>query len=192
MICREALLMKLLQLGITREMLNFIKSFLTNRSFQVRIDSSYSEVKNLENGVPQGSILSPILFSILINDLPDVFSCPAALYADDCCFCQVGTDISQLNNIIQDNLNSVQAWCSKWGFEISLPKSAAVLFTRKRTAPDKKIKLNQTEIPIKSEFNISIRVRNVSARYLWSVIDPLCNNLVAGLQPYFHYLLLYH
>ena len=54
---------KLLQLGITGEMLNFIKSFLTNRSFQVRINSSYSEVKNLENGVPQGSILSPILFS---------------------------------------------------------------------------------------------------------------------------------
>ena len=54
---------KLLQLGITGEMFNFIKSFLTNRSFQVRINSSYSEVKNLENGVPQGSVLSPILFS---------------------------------------------------------------------------------------------------------------------------------
>ena len=98
MVCREALLLKLLQLGITGEMFNFIKSFLTNRSFQVRIDSSYSEVKNLENGVPQGSILNPILFSILINDLPNVFSCPAALYTDDCCFWQVGTDISQLNN----------------------------------------------------------------------------------------------
>ena len=82
MVCREALLLKLLQLGITGEIFSFIKSFLTNRSFQVRIDSSYSEVKNLENGVPQGSILSPILFSILINDLPDVFSCPAALYAE--------------------------------------------------------------------------------------------------------------
>ena len=81
-------------------MFNFIKSFLTNRSFQVQMNLSYSEIKNLENGVPQGSILSPILFSILINDLPDVLSCSAALYEDDCCFWQVGTDISQLNNII--------------------------------------------------------------------------------------------
>ena len=73
MVCREALLLKLLQLGITGEMFNFNKSFLSNRSFQVRINSSYSEVKNLENGVPQGSALSPIFFSLL-NDLPDVLS----------------------------------------------------------------------------------------------------------------------
>ena len=85
-VCREALLLKLFQLGITGEMFNFVKSFLTNGAFQVQIDLSYSEVKNLENGVPQGSILSPILFSILINNLPDVFSCPAVLYADNCCF----------------------------------------------------------------------------------------------------------
>ena len=53
MVCREALLLKLLQLGITGEMFNFIKSFLTNRSFQVRIDSSYSEAKNLETVYPK-------------------------------------------------------------------------------------------------------------------------------------------
>ena len=106
----------------------------------------------MENGVPQGNILSPILFSILINDLPNVLSCPAPLYAKDCCFWQVGTDISQLNKIIQDNLSSVQAWCSKWDFKFSLPKSAAVLFTSKQTLPVTNIKLNQTEIPIKSEF----------------------------------------
>ena len=56
MVSREALLLKLLQLGITGEIFNFIKSFLTNRSFQVQIDSSYSEVKNLENGVPHGIV----------------------------------------------------------------------------------------------------------------------------------------
>ena len=56
--CREALLLKLLQRGISAEMFNFMKTFLTNRTFQVRIDSSYSQSKDLENGLPQGSILA--------------------------------------------------------------------------------------------------------------------------------------
>ena len=100
MVCREALLLKLLQLGISGKICNFIKAFLTNRTFQIRIDSSYSQSKDLEHGLPQGSILSPILFSIMINDLPNVFTCPAALYAHDCCLSQVGTDIYQLNDIV--------------------------------------------------------------------------------------------
>ena len=107
MVCRDALLLKLLRLGISGEMFNFIKSFLTNRTFQVRIDSSYSHTKKLENGLPQGSILNPILFSIMINDLPNVLTCPAAFYADDCCFWEVGANINQLNNIVQENLNRV-------------------------------------------------------------------------------------
>ena len=100
MVCRDALLLKLLRFGISGEIFNFIKSFLTNLIFQVRIDSSYSHTKKLENGLPQGSILSPILFSIMINDLSNVLTCPAALYADDCCFWEVGTNINQLNNTV--------------------------------------------------------------------------------------------
>ena len=152
MVCRDALLLKLLRLGISGEMFNFIKSFLTNRTFQVRIDSSYSHTKKLENGLPQGSILSPILFSIMINDLPNVLTCPAALFADDCCFWEVGTNINQLNNTVQKNLNRVNEWCSKWGFKVSKSKSAAVLFTRMRGVPNTSFNLDNTIIPIKSEF----------------------------------------
>ena len=143
----------------------FIKSFLTNRTFQVRIDSSYSHAKNLANGLPQGSILSPKLFSIIINDLPHVLTCPAALYADDCRFWEVGTNISQLSyNTLQENLNIVNEWCSKWGFKTSKSKSAAVLFTRKRGVPDISLSLDKHHHT--DQIQISMPLHNFSGKWL--------------------------
>jgi len=67
-------------------MFSFIRSILSNRSFQVRVGSSLSQTKYPANGIPQGSILSPVLFSILINDLPGGIRSWTALYADDFSF----------------------------------------------------------------------------------------------------------
>jgi len=76
MVSHQVLLFKLVQMGINRRMFNFIKSFLSHRMFQVRLGSSLSFTKTLENGIPQGSVLSPILFTIAINDLPKSISSP--------------------------------------------------------------------------------------------------------------------
>jgi len=62
MVNKEVLLSKLLSYGISGRMFHFIRSFLSNRTFQVRIDSTLSMTKRLENGTPQGSVLNPILF----------------------------------------------------------------------------------------------------------------------------------
>jgi len=59
--------------------IGYIKSCINDRTFQVKILTSYSEVKTSENGLPQDSILSPILFSIAINDLPDCVNAHATL-----------------------------------------------------------------------------------------------------------------
>ena len=119
-------------------------------------------------------VLSPILFSIMVNDLPSVFTCPAALYADDCCFWQVGTDIAQLNGFVQENLNRVYAWCSKWGFRVSESKSAAVLFTRKRNVPDISLKFDNKVIPFKSEFKylgLFFQTNGTYTKHISYVID---------------------
>jgi len=69
LVCRNVLLLKLLNVGINGNMFNFIRYFLTNRSFRIRVSSTLSTVKSLKNGIPQGSVLSPLLFSVMINDL---------------------------------------------------------------------------------------------------------------------------
>ena len=61
-------------------MINFFAAVLTNRSFQVL---AHSQVKNLNNGIPQGSVLSPLLFAAMINDLPTCLNCEVALFADN-------------------------------------------------------------------------------------------------------------
>jgi len=66
---KKVILAKLINLGINGRMLKFI-SFLSNHTFQVRVGSTLSMPKQLDTGTPQGSILSPLLFTIAINDLP--------------------------------------------------------------------------------------------------------------------------
>ena len=130
----------------------FIKSLLTNRTFQVRVSTSYSEVHDLENGIPQGSTLSPILFSIMINDLSESIDCPVALYADDCCFFQVGKNILNIHKCIEKNLNQVKQWSDKWGLKFSPTKSAAVLITKLRKLPNLRLEIGNMDIPFKTEY----------------------------------------
>ena len=134
-VSKEALLLKLLEFGINGNMFSFIRSFLSHRSFQVRVGSSLSQIKFPANGLTQGSVLSPVLFSILIHGLPDSIRSRTALYADDFSFLESGSCIRHVNDLCQQSLTKVEKWCDKWGFQISQSKSAAVLFTNKRNLP---------------------------------------------------------
>jgi len=96
MVSHQVLLFKLVQMGFNGRIFNFMNSFLSRRTFQVRLGSSLSTTKTLETGMPHGSVLSPILFTIAINDLPKSISSPSALYADDCCFWESGSNTEQL------------------------------------------------------------------------------------------------
>jgi len=130
----------------------FINSYISRRTFQVWLGSSLSTTKTLENGIPQGSVLSPILFTIAINDLPKSISSPSALYADDCCFWESGSNIEQLYHLCQTSLNKIAAWCTKWGFRVSPSKSAAVLFTEKRKTIAHKLTLCSSDVPLIKEY----------------------------------------
>ena len=80
----QILLRKLEEIGIRGLSLDFFRNYLTNRQQFVRLNGANSSLKQISIGVPQGSILGPILFLIYINDLPDISSnLNFTLFADD-------------------------------------------------------------------------------------------------------------
>ena len=149
---RDGLLTKLYQLGIRGIMLRWIRSMISNRTFQVRIGNKFSDEARLENGIPQGSVISPLLFAVMVNDLPEEISTDNGLFADDVAFWESGTSISRLLNSAQSTLNKINEWCLRWGFNISKTKSVALLFTKKRKIPPLRLYLDASLIQFVDQF----------------------------------------
>ena len=104
------LLTKLSSFGINGKMLNTIKDFLSDRTFRVCVGDYKSEKFDVSSGVPQGSVLGPILFLLYINDLPDNIKNSIALFADDLkMVAKSGT--KKMN---QDDIGSLVLWQNKW------------------------------------------------------------------------------
>ena len=111
--------------GITGNVFSFIKNFLTDRTMQVKVGNTLSQTYLLENGTAQGSVISPLLFLIMINDLPDCLQgVESSLFADDSCIFKSGKNLDHIRNSIQENLSKVSDWCNHWGFKINLEKNS--------------------------------------------------------------------
>ena len=83
-ICHHNPMVKLQHLGTSREVLKWFESYLTDRQQSTRVGISLSDPLTATHGVPQGSILAPMLFSLYMNDLPSVVKCSRAKsYVDD-------------------------------------------------------------------------------------------------------------
>ena len=79
------LLSKMSFIGFGNKTIEWFRSYLSNRSFQISIDKTLSMPTEIDFGVPQGSILGPLLFLICVNDMPQSFKSVLWLYADDAC-----------------------------------------------------------------------------------------------------------
>ena len=107
------LLHKLRLVGIRNKCLYWINSFLSGRRQRVVLRKGMSDWKNITSGVPQGSILGPILFLIYVNDLPESVLSTAKMFADDT---KIYNNISSLSDceLLQQDLNSLSAWSKLW------------------------------------------------------------------------------
>src|SRR6218665_1758613 len=146
------LLRKLQNYGIVGNVANFITNFLSNRTFQVKVGTEFSNKFPQENGTPQGSVISPLLFLIMINDIPSgPDGVDMSLFADDSAVYFGSTNTKLLVNKIQQSMNAISNWCNENGFKISINKTTGVLFTNKNKSNIPKIKINIGNEDIKIE-----------------------------------------
>jgi len=134
----DRLLYKLYQqAGITGRAWGWLRSFLSDRSFCITQGSLASQFVPATAGVPQGAVLSPLLFIIYINDLailPPILRMTLAMFADDVAAWPSVINLHIRSQVKQMRLflKYVSEWSEKWKLEFSLSKSNLVTFTRKR------------------------------------------------------------
>ena len=149
---RNALLYKLATIGLSSKILNIFKKLYNGTSCQVWDGSSLSESFTVSQGVKQGCLLSPVLFSIYLNDLSDFLPCgveiagtvvKVLMYADDIVLLADSPENLQLM------INALYDYCSCWSLKLNLDKSKIMVF-RKSNRISKNLRwyygLNQVEI----------------------------------------------
>ena len=155
-VSHSKLLWKLHQYGIRGKVLSWIQAFLGNRSQQVVIDGEESDSIPVNSGVPQGSVLGPILFLAYINDLPGGISSQVRLFADDTAL-YLTIKGEEDSSALQKDLDTLSVWESKWDMQFNPSKCQVVQVTG-----------SKSKKPINSEYILHGQVLETvtCARYL--------------------------
>ena len=125
------LALKLKYDGIEGKILDWINSSLSNRMQKVVLEGSISENVSVTSGVPQGSVLGPVLFLLYINDLPNSLTSKVRLFADDAIVYSEINSISD-SQILQQDLDKLTLWEKTWLMEFNPIKCEVLSVTRKR------------------------------------------------------------
>ena len=123
--------MKLHSYGIRSATLRWIQAFLGNRRQKVVVEGEESDSVPVTSGVPQGSVLGPILFLVYINDLPDDIVSQVRLFADDTAI-YLALENKSDSDKLQRDLDRLQTWEARWDMEFNPSKCQVVRVTSSR------------------------------------------------------------
>lgn len=139
---------KLLAYGFEGKVLSLISDFITGRSQRVVLPNGFSQWSNLSSGVPQGSVLGPLLFLLYINDIVDLFTGEVSvkLFADDIKIYMEIKDSSE-TAIFQKAIDNVDEWARKWQLKLSIGKCQHMLITLRRHVYPTNYLLNAKALP---------------------------------------------
>ena len=161
-VSHNILLQKLYHYGIRGPAHKLIESYLTSRKQFVSIDNVNSFAQSINIGVPQGSILGPLLFLIYINHLPNAISSQPLLFADDTCIMLSDSSLPNLETKCNTELNQLKNWCNTNKLQINPKKSNVLLIPSK---------LNSSPLNLKIYYDNSLIVCQESCKYLGTNLD---------------------
>ena len=145
---RAGIVRDLHQTGMRGLLPKYVSEFLKTRKFKVKVGSVTSPEYEQQNGVPQGSVLSVLLFSLKMNSVTRCFPLNSrfmySLYVDDLQISYRHPDLREIEKVLQKTLNDLQSWSKINGFKFSTPKTKLVHFSkRNQTTPLPQLKLYQ-------------------------------------------------
>ena len=127
------LLGKLSSLGVHGTEQLWFKSYLTDRNQCVSIGGETSELNSVQYGVPQGSVLGPLLFIVYVNDIQEqVKQCKITLYADDTAIFFASKDVNQVQAALQEDMKNVHLWLNSNKLTLNVKKTKLMLYGSKK------------------------------------------------------------
>jgi len=165
---------------IANNTLQFFQSYLINRHQSVMVNGLNSSHGLVNRGVPQGSVLGPLLFSIFINDLPlhiSDASVTCDMFADDATIHTPDLSISSVNKRLQQSLRDVSRWCEKNSMVLNPLKTECMLIATRQKLQLKPLALNLTinDHPIKQVTEHRLLGLIIDSQLSWKAhIDQLC------------------
>ena len=158
------LLRKLRALGLGPSFIDWIKNYLLDRQQQTRANDVTSSKATVNRGVPQGSVLGPLLFVAYVNDVCEVIPHGSSyLYADDLAVLVSGKNVDTICVSMQENLDSLAAWCNTNKLTVNTAKTKVLWAYSPRSIPDltnTTLFMNNEQLNVVEEFN-----------YLGAVLD---------------------
>jgi hypothetical protein len=146
-IWHPGLLYRLSDVQFQIRLIKLTSSFSTNRKFKVSLEGELSSPRKVAAGVPQGSVLAPVLYSLYINDAPAAPGIRLALFADDTCVYATEKHEGRVLSKLQRGLTAVGSWCQRWNMKINEGKTQAIYFSKRGRMHGDDLQLNGQNIP---------------------------------------------
>lgn len=145
----NGLLYKIARLNFSSWLIRIIASFLRDRHFEVHVGNKVSQQHQVPYGVPQGSVLSPTLYSLYTHDIPVQIS-NVAMYADDTAIFAADRFIKRLLKGMLQSTRNIIRYYTKWKISLNAEKTIIMFHTKRKTKqlPPRSITINRIQIPV--------------------------------------------